>query len=421
MKNTSQYSVSGARRARRSSVGSALLLTMVLVAHAVPAITPTSDEIFIGNTTSWAYPNIAMADNGDSVVVRIYFGNLQGQRFDGAGNPLGGEFVIADGYHPFADSHVASAANGEFVVSASKNPGYLFYGELDAYYSNADGTPSGNTRVDIGSDSDVAISAQGDFVVVWDRLLSSPGIQARRFDRSQVPISDRIPVTITTPAQPAVAMNRLGEFVVVWEEADGSGAGIMGRCFDAANTPSSEFQVNQETLGDQEQPDVAIDDQGNFLVTWTSPDSHGTGVFSRRFSWTGIAITDELRINTEITGDQANPSAAMDNRGGFVVGWQSSIQDSSGYGVFLQAFRPDGERDPESPTEIQVNQTINDDQYRPSVDLSENGHIGIAWKSQSPTNTSWARMFYAGILASDLFADGFESGDTTGWSVTVDQ
>jgi len=72
---------------------------------------------------------------------------------------------------------------------------------------------------------------------------------------------------------PAVAMNRAGEFVVVWRGENQPGdedEGIFGRRFapDATPLDAEEFHVNSSTLGTQAHAGVSLDGNGRFLVTW---------------------------------------------------------------------------------------------------------------------------------------------------------
>ncbi len=423
---------------RSASLGVSVLLCATIfvvlltaVSQGLLAVSPHGDEFQVNTHWLAKEPAIGLDANGDMVIVWQQ-SKVTGRRFDSDGSPL------SENFQPGGDLSVNSSngtvdvgQSGEFVVSFAADFQYPSYPWIRAtlYPPNSDGSATGHTWVDLDEGpADSAISAQGSFVVAWGwRGYYSKGISVRRWDSTMQPVSGEL--TVTDSSSPsvfrpdvAVAMSPIGEFVVVWEEEDdGSGMGVMARCFDPADTARGPtFPITQETLGDQVAPDVAIDTSGRFLVTWTSPDTHGTGIFGRRFEPDGSPLGDEFLVNSEITGNQARSAVAMDSRGAFVVAWQSNVQDGDGYGVFLQAFRPDGSRDPDSPVETQVNQTVAGNQYLPSVDLSEGGVIGVAWQDDSQ---HWpqvmARVFDAAALAPLIFSDGFESGDTSAWNATV--
>ena len=91
---------------------------------------------------------------------------------------------------------------------------------------------------------------------------------------------------------------------------------------------------------------VAIDANGNYVVTWQSQnqDGSGWGVYAQRFDVNGNKLGGEFRVNTTTNGDQTNPAVAMDPGGDFVITWQSQGQDGSGWGVYAQRYNASGVR-----------------------------------------------------------------------------
>jgi hypothetical protein len=138
------------------------------------------------------------------------------------------------------------------------------------------------------------MSPGGAFVVVWlsdSQDGSSSGVFGQRYDAAATPLGSEFRVnTYTTNDQyfPATAMDAAGNFVVVWQSTgqDGLGSGIFGQRFDAAGTPrSGEFQVDTYTTSNQKAPAVAVDAVGNFVVVWQShaPDDSAYGVLGQRY------------------------------------------------------------------------------------------------------------------------------------------
>ncbi|HBL31354.1 MAG TPA: hypothetical protein DD490_31390, partial [Acidobacteria bacterium] len=135
--------------------------------------------------------------------------------------------------------------------------------------------------------------------------------------------------TTTTESQfnPDVAMNEAGDFVVVWEGGSIFGARrIFGQRYDASGVPQGdEFQVNTYTGGYQTAPRVGMDADGGFVVVWASHRQNPPALFSmmgRRYDSAGDPLGDEFAISssdqTALFGD-----VAVQEDGDFLVVWQS--------------------------------------------------------------------------------------------------
>ena len=152
----------------------------------------------------------------------------------------------------------------------------------------------------------------------------------------------------TTGSQhtPNLDLDANGDFVVTWSSVqDGSGSSVTARRFTAAGfARGGEIQVNTYTVGDQSHSDVAVSSGGDFVVVWSSTGQDGgvQGVFARRFDSTGFPQAAEFQVNTHTTGLQDYPDVDMDEAGNFVVAWHSNLQDGDSYGVFAQRFDSSG-------------------------------------------------------------------------------
>lgn len=202
---------------------------------------------------------------------------------------------------------------------------------------------------------------------------------------------------------PAVASDRAGNFVVVWtsDGQDGSVQGIYAQRYAATGAPiGAEFRVNTITSGVQAQPDVAMDADGDFVVVWTSestPGGSAQDVVARRYSAAGVAQdAAEFRVNTFTTGNQESPAVAVDAAGNFIVAWDSNAQDGSSFGVYGRKFSAAGVA---LTGEIQVAQTTAGLQADPAVAMDDDGDFVIAWTSGT----------LAGATQYDIYARRFNS------------
>jgi hypothetical protein len=258
----------------------------------------------------------------------------------------------------------------------------------------------------------VAMDSTGDFVITWTGYGGQDGdengIFARRYDSSGVPRGTEFQVnTYITGSQSrsAVAMDNTGDFVITWHSPnqDGSGYGVFARRYDSTGSAAgSEFRVNTFTTGVQYYPRVAMDGAGDFVVTWMSSgqDGSGSGIYARRYNALGEAQDIEFRVNTFTTNSQYSPSVAMDSTGDFVISWDSG-QDGSNYGVYAQRYHSDGFQ---NGSEFRVNTYTTSNQSASSAAMDSDGDFVITWFSYGQDGSNW------GIYAQKYNAAGNAQG-----------
>lgn len=206
-------------------------------------------------------------------------------------------------------------------------------------------------------DPQIAKDAAGNYVVVWTTLnkISAQAqneITLQKFNTNDQKIgTEEIVNTITAFNQekPAIAMNASGMFVIVWASYSDFNSiyDIKARIYKN-NTPiGNEFLVNTYTLGSQTNPDVAIDDYGNFVVTWDSwyQDGSNKGVYAQMFDQNGNKVGSEFLVNTTTINSQQRPIIKKFNDGKFIIVWESWNQDSaspSGYGLYGKIYDANG-------------------------------------------------------------------------------
>ena len=89
----------------------------------------------------------------------------------------------------------------------------------------------------------------------------------------------------------------------------------------AATPVGVEFRVNSTTADSQTTASMAMDADGDFVVAWQSnlQDGSGNGIFAQRYNAAGVAQGVEFRVNTTTANFQVSPDIAMDADGDFVV------------------------------------------------------------------------------------------------------
>jgi hypothetical protein len=199
---------------------------------------------------------------------------------------------------------------------------------------------------------------------------------------------------------PATASNLDGRTVIAYQSAelDGDGDGIFLQLYDEHdNQVTGEIPVNTFNTGNQRDPAVAMDLEGNFVVVWASNGQDGDkwGVFGQLFASDGTKIGNEFPVNTYTTDTQQAPAVAMNAEGTFVVVWESDGQDGSGLGVYGQRFNASGNK---LSGEFRVNTTTFVGQLAPAVSMNTNGHFVVVWTRGSLLSSG-----------SDIYAQRFDA------------
>lgn len=401
----------------------ALLFTsLVLFAALVLSVTaemmkgdPIGSEFGVNSYTSDGQlsPVVALNSSGNSVVVWsswLQDGSGYGvyaQMLDSSGAKIGGEFRVDNGTtDDQMNPAVAMRANGNFIITWQTKRDYqpsshtYNLGILVKEYDSA-GNYLPSLPAWVGDDPDeydpaVAVSSGSDStVVIWTSLGrdgSGEGMWGSHSSMGWLPPD----ITINTytagdQGSAAVAMDSDGDFVVVWcsQNQDGDLGGIYGQRFlSDGSFAGSEFQVNSHSSGDQSEPSVAMDSAGNFVVAWSSDgqDGSGRGVYGQRFSATGVAIGSEFRVNTYTSSDQSQPSVAMSSAGEFVVVWSSSGQDGSEEAVVGQRYLSDGTA---LGSEFMINSHVSGSQTEPCVSMNGMGDFIVVWQSDGQDGSAW--------------------------------
>lgn len=176
-----------------------------------------------------------------------------------------------------------------------------------------------------------------------------------------------------------LAMDAAGNFVVVWRALGRDGdtgqeANIYARLFDKDGIPrSQEFRVNNDTSGDEGKPSVAMRANGEFVIVWIGTDSNFSPyeqVLFSRYDATGNILTDDKLIasNNGIGSMITSPNIAINAQGTYAITWY----DKNDYSV--QVLLADNDDN------IIRTHTVNSTSfgyYLPQIDIADNGHYAV--------------------------------------------
>jgi hypothetical protein len=358
----------------------------------------TEFQVNVVTADSQSGPSADIDADGDFVVVwrsKEQDGDAYGvfgRRFDASGEAVATEFQVnsfttEDQYFP----NVGAAADGSFVV-VWESEGQDGWGKgAFGRRFDAAGVPLGTEfqlslqTVNNQSRPVIVMQADGSSTTAWSSESDgySGGIFARHFGPDGSPLAPQFQVnTYTFGGQsfPAIAARENGAFVVAWvsyTDEDDTGD-LFAQRFDAGGAVGTEFLVNSLTSGRQIDPSIALDPDGGFVVVWRSFQTPGSnGLFARRFDATGTPLAVEFRVNTSTAGDQIVPTVAANASGEFMIVWNQSSRDGSGYAVFARQLDSAGALGPE----LQVNTYTVGSQITGEVVASGEGDFLVTWGS----------------------------------------
>lgn len=257
-------------------------------------------------------------------------------------------------------------------------------------------THRGVNTISSGDQVDPAISASRttrDHVVVWaDDAYDKNGndidgagnhdIRARVFCEIGCEKVGQFTVNNTTAGDqvdPDVTMDTNGNFVIVWtSKADNS---VYMRKFNLAGKQVvAETKVNDG--GKASKPAVAIADDGSYVVTWQS----ATDVLMRGFDANGkerIAQKVVATSKLNSSGKRGAPDIGMTPSGDYVITWEDDADGDTMYDIKARAFKKDGT---EKNAEFLVNPNQANQQRNPSIGMGSNGTYYIAWEDDADGN-----------------------------------
>ncbi len=380
------------------------------------------------------------AEDGDFLVVWQNNGGLppdvsetaiSGQLFTRTGAPIGSEFLVNELTTGSQRSpEAAMAPDGSFIVvwthdePTATDPD----GSVRGRRFEADGSPLGD-EFQVNSETfqradrpDVAIEENGDFVVAWRRNSSyyNDSLRGRRFEADGTPKDSDFAINIfsfgdlgygqylTTFSKPKLEGGAQGEFLVAWSTLY-SGPKVFDqdvkmRIFDAEGTGGPELAVaNVSYVYSFSGVDAARKENGDFLVVWATTEE--TPIQVDRYRADGSLIE-----SVDVGSFGSDPHIAANPAGDFLVAWTSLDGEILG-----RPYTADGEAQSEA---MQLNSYTTE--LQTSVDLTVDADGFVAtWTSggSAGTDTDGAsvqqRLF--DWEGSRIFADGFESGDTSAW------
>jgi hypothetical protein len=345
------------------------LLVAALASPAGAAPVPVGPAIPIAAPAEAAAVAV-LADGGFAVAWREheepFAGSVWLQLFAADDRPLGPPRPVggdrASRFFGLDGPAIGAAADGSFVV-AWLGPGANVTSTAQVRRFAPDGLPVGPPmRVSGGLealDVELAVAADGGFVVAWTTLIDGrdPDVYARRFAASGSPVGPRFLLhgdTFNDQYLGGIALAPDGRLLAVVESWEGEGnfLDVHLSSFAADDTPLAlDVRVNTDASfsnASQSESSIVRLADGRWLVLFNSPLSHADGsvsrtLYGRLLDPDGEPLGPEEVIASGVGGRQSAPVAAPTEDGGFVVLWRDECEWE--FGTFEVCEDPAAHRD----------------------------------------------------------------------------
>lgn len=172
----------------------------------------------------------------------------------------------------------------------------------------------------------------------------------------------------------AIAHDANGNYVIVWLKSGATNSDpdeVLGQLYKAnGQTIGSIFKVNSFITYNYTDLDVAMDDIGNFVVTWNLPATSDNGIYARRYDNKAKPLGPEFKVNTD-NGSNLFESVAigMTYDGKFVIGYSEPYVSL----LAFQRFNSDGTTD---GGEVMI---PNAGAYNMDLSMNDSAEFNIIW------------------------------------------
>ncbi|MFG2825691.1 hypothetical protein ACGFX4_40460 [Kitasatospora sp. NPDC048365] len=269
----------------------------------------------------------------------------------------------------------------------------------------ANASPDGQQirpRVAVDPDGAPGSTTAVAFSVVWEDIQGTAAatVKAAGFTGTTTKAYE-VTVNATGGAHhnPDVATSASGDAVVVWDEdTDNNGyyqIGLVSLAKANGAVVLTRRSANSLGGGQQQRPAVAADFNGDFAVAWESDHTGTRGVWARSFTATGAAGSAEVEISSG-TG-AGNPGVGIDDQRHAVVGWSVAGTDPA---VRARGLNPDGTFTGRLPSQS-VSQLTAGRQEQVAVASSPFGVLAISYTDDNDGNTFDQVLMSTGATNSD--------------------
>ena len=227
----------------------------------------------------------------------------------------------------------------------------------------------------------ICCAPSGNFVITWQDNRFSQDIYAQRYLSDGTALGTNFKVNDQSTKSlydPSISCDDSGNFVVTWYDYGGGESDVYAQRFTNDGTPvDTNFKVNDD-LGNERQllPDIASDNNGNFIIVWADRRNGNYDIFAQRYSSNGMLLGNNFEVNDDNSNEtQWKPSVSPIKNGNFMITWHDFRNGY--YDIFAQRYTSNG-------TPVGSNFLVSDDylgvnHYDPTISSDDSSNYVITW------------------------------------------
>ena len=236
-----------------------------------------------------------------------------------------------------------------------------------------DDTKFVETRTEYADSPDISMNAQGHAMAVWHQ---SNGIKTSIYSKQFVPgvgwgTAELVENNDVQAAMyPNVAMDDSGNAVVVWTQNDSGHDDIWSNRYVTGSGWQTSMLMENDNTDSAYSPRVAMDELGNAMIVWSQGDGTRYNVWARRYAagsgWEPAEIIETTDYNAQIV------ELAMDAQGNAIAIWMQ--YDGTRFNIYTNRYVfGTGWGMPE------IRETLNQPAYGPAVAMDAQGNAMAMW------------------------------------------
>ncbi|MFC2088997.1 T9SS type A sorting domain-containing protein, partial [Calditrichota bacterium] len=363
-------------------------------------------------------PAIAVDGSGNFVITwedhRSSNYDIYAQRYSNNGSALGSNFILhvstCDTGH--SNPAIAMDGGGNFVITYAISDDYS-NDDIYARRYTSDGSALGsNFKVNDGIAAwspAIAMDGSGNFVITWhdyrnDNTYNHADIYAQRYSSNGSTLGSNFKVNDDAGSvrheNPDIAVDSNGNFVITWQDLRNFRFDIYAQRYNSnGGVLGSNFRVNDDSdLGVQTSSAIAVEGNGNFVIAWEDTRNelpNISDIYAQRYNSNGGALGSNFIVNDDtVNAYHLSHDIAMDSSGNFVITWHD--RRNGNYDIYAQRYNSNGTA---RGSNFQVTNNSNRSQLNPDVKLW-NGQIYTTWQDNRAPETGFD--IWANVLQNDL-------------------